>query len=119
MIGLTTILRRSIFFIMNIDRTEFIAWMKQIMQRFDILDELHQKKMSTMEKVDGEEILDNQDLLQLLKISDRTLQRYRSDGRLPYYSISGKLYYKRSDVEQLIRESYSRSVRDRKNRKEG
>ncbi|WP_348677032.1 hypothetical protein [Flavobacterium coralii] len=28
-------------------------------------------------------------------------------GRLPYYTISGKLYYKLSDVEQFIRESFN------------
>ncbi|WP_341456365.1 helix-turn-helix domain-containing protein, partial [Chryseobacterium gleum] len=42
------------------------------------------------------------------KISSRTLQRYRSDKKLPYYTISGKLYYKLSDVHQLIRESFKR-----------
>ncbi|MBA5791570.1 helix-turn-helix domain-containing protein [Flavobacterium sp. xlx-214] len=104
---------------MNIDRTEFIAWMKRIMQRFDILDEVCKTKNNRLEVVDGEELLDNQDLLLLLKISNRSLQRYRSNGKLPYYSISGKIYYKRSDVEQVIRESYSRSVGDRKKNKEG
>ena len=53
------------------------------------------------------ELLDNQDLLQMLKISNRSLQRYRSIGKLPYYTISGKLYYKLSDVHQFIRESFN------------
>lgn len=104
---------------MNIDRTEFISWMNRIMQRFDLLDETCEKKNNRTQSVDGEELLDNQDLMQLLKISNRSLQRYRSDGKLPYYSISGKIYYKRSDVEQVIRESYSRSVIERKKKKEG
>lgn len=103
---------------MNIDRTEFIAWMKRIIQRFDLVDELLKVRNTRLETVDGEELLDNQDLLQLLKVSARSLQRYRSDGKLPYYSISGKIYYKRSDVEQVIRESYSRSVAERKKKKE-
>ena len=47
------------------------------------------------------------DLLQMLKISNRSLQRYRSIGKLPYYTISGKLYYKLSDVHQFIRESFN------------
>ncbi|MFS2112592.1 helix-turn-helix domain-containing protein, partial [Sphingomonas sp. Sphisp140] len=45
--------------------------------------------------------------LQMLKISNRSLQRYRSIGKLPYYTISGKLYYKLSDVHQFIRESFN------------
>ncbi|MDE5437560.1 helix-turn-helix domain-containing protein [Elizabethkingia meningoseptica] len=92
---------------MNIDRIEFIAWMERIMERFNILSD-HisdlQKKRST---IDGEELLDNQDLLQMLKISNRSLQRYRSIGKLPYYTISGKLYYKLSDVHQFIRDSFN------------
>lgn len=103
---------------MNIERTEFIAWMKRIMQRFDIIDELCKARCNSLQTVDGEELLDNQDLLLMLKISNRSLQRYRSDGKLPYYSISGKIYYKRSDVEQVIRDSFSRSVAERKKKRE-
>ncbi|ANI89742.1 excisionase [Arachidicoccus ginsenosidimutans] len=92
---------------MNIDRMEFLAWMDRIMTRFDILsdniDDMRKKRNS----IDGEELLDNQDVLQMLKISNRSLQRYRSIGKLPYYTISGKLYYKLSDVHQFIRESFN------------
>ena len=92
---------------MNTDRMEFFAWMERIMERFDVLKQ-HiidiQKQRNT---IDGEELLDNQDLLQMLKISHRSLQRYRSSGKLPYYTISGKLYYKLSDVHQFIRDSFN------------
>jgi len=92
---------------MYIDRMEFISWMERIIERFDLLSahisELEKKRGS----IDGEELLDNQDILQMLKISGRSLQRYRSSGRLPYYTISGKIYYKLSDVHQFIRESFS------------
>lgn len=90
---------------MNIDRTEFIAWMHRIMERLDILGEDARKRQHANGSVDGEELLDNQDLLQMLKVSPRSLQRYRTNGRLPYYTISGKLYYKLSDIHQFIRES--------------
>ncbi len=67
---------------MNIDKMEFVAWMERIMDRLDILgnhiDDLQKKRNS----IDGEELLDNQDLLQMLKISNRSLQRYRSIGKL-------------------------------------
>ena len=58
---------------MNIDRMEFFAWMERIMERFDVLKQ-HiidiQKQRNT---IDGEELLENQDLLQMLKISHRSL----------------------------------------------
>jgi hypothetical protein len=96
--------------IMNIDRMEFMAWMERIMERFDILMELSRGAKNQHTGIDGEELLDNQDILQMLKISARSLQRYRSSGKLPYYTISGKIYYKLSDVHQFIRESFSASM---------
>lgn len=92
---------------MNIDRTEFLAWMQKIMERFDIMMEVIKSGKQQHAAIDGEELLDNQDILQILKISSRSLQRYRSSGKLPYYTISGKLYYKLSDIEQFIRESFN------------
>ncbi|MDX6187834.1 helix-turn-helix domain-containing protein [Flavobacterium sp. Fl-318] len=96
---------------MNIDRMEFIAWMERIMNRFDLLGERFENAQKKKGSIDGEELLDNQDLFMMLKVSARSLQRYRSSGKLPYYTISGKLYYKLSDVNQFIRESFSTSVK--------
>lgn len=95
---------------MNIDKMEFLSWMERIMSRFDILSENINEAQRSRSSVDGEELLDNQDILQMLKISTRSLQRYRSSGKLPYYTISGKLYYKLSDVHQFIRDSFNGSV---------
>ena len=92
---------------MDIDKMEFIAWMERIMERFDLLNDHISDIQKQRNSIDGEELLDNQDLLQMLKISTRSLQRYRSSGKLPYYTISGKLYYKLSDVHQFIRESFN------------
>lgn len=96
---------------MNIDRMEFLSWMDRLMKRFDLLSE-NLSESRQPKGIDGEELLDNQDLLQMLKISNRSLQRYRSNGRLPYYTISGKLYYKLSDVHQFIRDSFKYPVRN-------
>lgn len=94
---------------MNIDRIEFISWMERIIERFNILSDHMNDLQKKRSAIDGEELLDNQDLLQMLKISNRSLQRYRSIGKLPYYTISGKLYYKLSDVHEFIRESFKPS----------
>ncbi len=92
---------------MNLDRIEFLSWMERIIERFDLLSEHVTNIDKKRASVDGEELLDNQDILQMLKISGRSLQRYRSSGRLPYYTISGKIYYKLSDVHQFIRDSFT------------
>jgi len=80
--------------------------MDRIMKRFDILAgdlEIRDKKRLS---IDGDELLDNQDVLQMLKITYRCLQRYRTIGRIKFFTISGKIYYKSSDVQQFIRDSY-------------
>lgn len=98
---------------MNIDRIEFIAWMERIMDRLTLLGEHFEKAEKRRTLVEGEELLDNQDLMMTFKISARSLQRYRSDGKLPYYTISGKIYYKLSDVHKFIREHFSVPVKEK------
>ncbi|WP_321480379.1 helix-turn-helix domain-containing protein [uncultured Bacteroides sp.] len=57
--------------------------------------------------LNGEQLLDNQNLMFLLKVSLRTLQRYRAKGILPYIKLDdGRCYYKATDVHNLIRERY-------------
>jgi hypothetical protein len=50
--------------------------------------------------------LDNQDVMQALRISPRTLQTLRSNGTLPHSRIGKKLYYKRSDIQQVLQNNY-------------
>ncbi len=50
--------------------------------------------------------LDNQDVLQTLHISKRTLQTFRKNGTLPYSKVHGKFYYKVSDIEELLQSNY-------------
>jgi hypothetical protein len=45
---------------------------------------------------------DNAAVCAYLKISRRTLQRYRSDGTLAYSMIGHKAYYKASEIKRLL-----------------
>ena len=45
--------------------------------------------------------LDNEQVCQLLDVSARSLQRYRSDGKLPYQMYGKRCRYRLSDVEKL------------------
>ena len=49
--------------------------------------------------------LDSQEVCLLLGVSKRTLQYYRSSGRLAYSQIGSKIYYKPSDIERIIADS--------------
>ena len=49
-----------------------------------------------------ERLFDNQDLCLFLKISPRTLQRYRNLGLIPFKTICKRNYYKESDVNIFV-----------------
>lgn len=83
-------------------------WFERLIARFDRIDR-HLEKMAMKEKLlEGERLLDNQDVCQLLNVSKRTLQRYRSSGELPYQMIYHKTFYKESDVEAFIKANFAK-----------
>ncbi|MCS2298406.1 helix-turn-helix domain-containing protein [Bacteroides ovatus] len=98
---------------MYTDREEFEGWMQRIMQRFDTTEKLLERVLKKNSQLDGEEVLDNQDLCLLLKVGIRTLQRYRAMGLLPYFTISGKVFYRAKDVHEFIRNRFD-AVTERK-----
>jgi hypothetical protein len=53
----------------------------------------------------NEKLLDRQDILQMLHISPRTLQHWRTKGILPYSKIGSKIFYKLTDVEEMLRKN--------------
>ncbi len=103
--------------IMYLDKENFEAWMERIMDRFDHLDKALEKLNKRDNMLEGERLYDNQDICQLLNISKRTLQRYRSSGELPFHSIYHKTYYKESDVHTFIRIHFDRQDEVKKNKK--
>lgn len=57
--------------------------------------------------------LDIQDVCFLLKVSKRTLQAYRDNRVLPFSQISGKIYFKASDIEEHLLKHYTKARADR------
>ena len=90
---------------MYIDNENFDKWMERLSKK---LSEIGQdlKSLINTDKVLDEnvKILDNQDLAFLLKVSFRTLQRYRASGKLPFFMISHKTYYRAADIRAFVQE---------------
>ena len=90
---------------MYIDNENFERWMEKLSKK---LTEIGQdlKSLINTDTVldDNEKILDNQDLAFLLKVSFRTLQRYRVNKQLPYFTIGRKTYYRAGDIRAFVRE---------------
>ena len=93
---------------MYVENNEFSEWMQKL---FTKLEELCKdvRVLRTADKVlpEDDNLLDNKDLRLLFKVSIKTLQRYRAMGVLPYFTISGKVYYRATDVREFIKERFN------------
>ena len=54
----------------------------------------------------GEHFLTGKEVCERLYISPRTLQDYRDRGIIPYTQFAGKILYKVSDLERMLKNSY-------------
>ena len=81
----------------QIDRETFQMMLHQIMERFDKIEDRLNRMNRQTSALDGDKLLDNQDMCELLGITKRTLARYRQKKLVAYYMIDGRTYYKSSD----------------------
>ena len=70
-----------------------------------------QNQISLRSDTKKETFLDNQEFLLLLKISKRTAQTWRDEGKISFSQVGNKIYYKLSDVEKLMQEHYNKSFK--------
>ena len=68
-------------------------------------------RLNAKEKEPKEKWLDNQELMQLLKISKRTAQHYRDSGLISFSQVGNKLYYRLSDIETLLIKHYNKAFK--------
>ena len=57
----------------------------------------------------GELFLTGKEVCERLYISPRTLQDYRDRKVIPYMQIAGKILYKASDLERILKMNYNKS----------
>lgn len=55
--------------------------------------------------------LDKLEVMQVLRMSERSIQRLRNCGALPYTKVHGRILYKRSDIEKLLELNYKKTQR--------
>ena len=56
--------------------------------------------------LNGEQYLTDNEVSEKLKLSRRTLQDYRNEGRIPYIKLGDKILYRSSDIEKLLEDGY-------------
>lgn len=61
--------------------------------------------------LNGESFYTDEELSKKLKLSRRSLQDYRNEGRIPYIKLGGKILYRASDIEKILKDGYQESFR--------
>jgi len=56
--------------------------------------------------LNGESFYTDEELSKKLKLSRRSLQDYRDEGRIPHIKLGGKILYRSSDIEKLLEDGY-------------
>lgn len=79
-----------------------------------LLAKLERYCASARPMLGGEVFLTGEEVCELLKLSSRTLQEYRSNGTLAYYKIGGKILYKQSDIQAMLERHYNPILKVRK-----
>lgn len=94
---------------MEIDEQKFDAAMDSLLGRLEeILSCVKARNI-----LNGERLYDNQDLCFMLKLSKRSLQRYRSLGVLKYIQIGQKTLYYESDVKTFVKDHLTKDTTGR------
>ena len=88
---------------MYIDNEILERMIVTIIEGFDRIE----KKLDRMNRVkdclEGDTLLDNCDLANLLGVTQRTIARYREKGLIRYYHMdeNGKNFYRSSEIKEL------------------
>jgi hypothetical protein len=90
---------------------EVITFQSEVFQELKAELKAIRNRLDEKEKQPSETWLDNQDVLLLLKISKRTLQNYRDTGLISFSQVGNKIYYKLSDVEDLLSRHYNKAFK--------
>ncbi len=77
-----------------------------------MLAAIQEIKAKLDDKVDPEEnFIDNQEFLLKMKISKRTAQTWRDEGKISFSQVGNKIYYKVADVEELLTKHYNKAFK--------
>ncbi len=80
-----------------------VSFFKSLDRMLDGIENMVKNHKPTL---NGERYLTDKEVSARLKVSRRTLQDYRTEGRIPYYQLGGKVLYRESDIQQVLDNGY-------------
>ena len=97
---------------MNELMTKDNEWITHFMGSLDrLLDNYEHMTADYRPTLGGERFFTDKEVSARLKVSRRTLQDYRNEGRIPYIQLGGKILYRESDIEKMLLDGYRSAYR--------
>lgn len=97
---------------MNELMTKDNEWIPHFMGSLDrLLDNYERMAANYRPTLGGERFFTDKEVSARLKVSRRTLQDYRNEGRIPYIQLGGKILYRESDIEKILLDGYRSAYR--------
>jgi hypothetical protein len=69
------------------------------------------KTLNENRRIPEDPFFSNDEFMDLMSISVRTSQLWRDQGLISYSQISGKIYFRMSDIKKLLDENYHKSIK--------
>ena len=92
---------------MNELMTKDSEWIIHFMGSIDrLLDSFERMTANYRPTLGGERFFTDKEVSARLKVSRRTLQDYRNEGRISYIQLGGKILYRESDIERMLTDGY-------------
>ena len=85
-----------------------VGFMEQLDSMLDGIESMNEKSKASF---GNERFLTDKEVSARLKVSRRTLQDYRNEGRIAYIQLGGKILYRESDIERMLTDSYRTAYR--------
>ena len=76
-----------------------------------LLDNVEHLTANYRPTLNGERFFTDKEVSARLKVSRRTLQDYRNEGRIAYIQLGGKILYRESDIERMLADGYQSAYR--------
>ena len=87
-------------------------WIIHFMSSLDrLLDNIEHLTANYRPTLGGERFFTDKEVSARLKVSRRTLQDYRNEGRIAYIQLGGKILYRESDIERMLNDGYRSAYR--------
>ena len=87
-------------------------WIIHFMGSLDrLLDNVEHLTANYRPTLGSERFFTDKEVSARLKVSRRTLQDYRNEGRIACIQLGGKILYRESDIERMLNDGYRSAYR--------